>query len=326
MESGTKNKQSRETIEKMVVRAFPNRNINEIKELTEGFFNIAYLIELSDNMEVILKIAPAVNSLIMTYEKNIMFSEVNSMRMIRKETKVPVPDILYYDNSHSICESDYFFMSKIPGQSFNASMESIDDEVKKQVNFRMGKYNADLNQIAGHKFGYYGQEEKQGMNWHEVFKSMVMDTIQDAKALDIDQQIAPNIIFELLDKDRNYFEEVVTPKFVHWDIWAGNVFVENNTITGIIDFERCLWGDELLEFGFRSFGYNEDFFKGYGINELTESQKIRIKWYDIYFFLLVSLECDYRQYETRDAYNWATSMLKDLIQEVQGRNDNTTVI
>lgn len=315
MESVTKNKQSRETLKKMVEKAFPGRNIKEINELKEGFFNIAYLIKLSDDMEVILKIAPAKDSLIMTYEKNIMFSEVNSMIRIKKETPVPVPEIYYYDYSHDLCDSDYFFMSKLPGQSFNVLMDSLEEEVKKQINFKVGEYNAVLNGITGEKFGYYGQEDRQGLAWYPIFKGMILDTINDAKALDIDQQTDTDLLFKLLERDKVYFDEVVIPKFVHWDIWAGNVFIENNTITGFIDFERCLWSDELLEFGFRSFAYNEDFFKGYGIEELTESQKIRIKWYDIYFFLIVSLECDYRKYETRDAYNWATSMLKELVIE-----------
>lgn len=99
-------------------------------------------------------------------------------------------------------------------------------------------------------------------------------------------------------------------------MWAGNVFVNKGIITGLIDFEKCLWADELLEVGFRTYEYNEDFFEGYGAEKRTKSQQVRTRWYDIYLFLIASLECDYRNYDTRDTYNWATEMLKEALNEL----------
>lgn len=317
MNSQTKNKQTQEILNQMTIKAFPELTINNIYELKEGFFNVAYLIILSDSREVILKIAPTQNSLIMTHEKNIMYSEVESMRLVAKSLNVPVAKILYYDNSHTICDADYFFMEKLEGDSFHSVMNDLSEAEIKNINFELGKYNKELNSITNHMFGYYGQIEKQGSNWYEVFKSMIADTIYDASKLKIDQKVDSNHIIKLLEKDREIFEEVTTPKFVHWDLWAGNVFVKDGKITGLIDFERCMWADELLEVGFRTYGYDENFFRGYGITELTKNQKRRAKWYDIYLFLICSLECDYRHYDTRDTYNWATGMLSQWIRDIE---------
>ena len=319
MESLTKNRQSLDTINKMVKKAFNNLHIINIEELKEGFFNIAFLIKLSNNSEVILKIAPPKDALIMTYEKNIMYSEVNSMEIIFKETKVPVAEILFYDNSHTLCESDYFFINKLSGKSLNVLMDEITDEEKKNIYYDLGKYNAQINNITGKKFGYYGQKDKQGKNWFEVFVSMVKDTINAVNVMNIDVGVEAAFIMKLLIRDKEFFEEVITPKLVHWDLWAGNVFVNKGIITGLIDFERCLWADELLEVGFRTYEYNEDFFEGYGAEKLNKSQQVRARWYDVYLFLIASLECDYRNYQTRDTYNWATEMLKESIDELQRR-------
>ena len=46
----------------------------------------------------------------MTYEKNIMVSEVEAMKMAGRHGKIPVPKVLGYDDSHTICKSSYFFM------------------------------------------------------------------------------------------------------------------------------------------------------------------------------------------------------------------------
>lgn len=57
-----------------------------------------------------------------------------------------------------------------------------------------------------------------------------------------------------------FFDEVTVPRLVHWDLRAGNVLVEQERITGLIDFERCLWGDVRMEVGFRTFA-RDPFFK-----------------------------------------------------------------
>lgn len=315
MESKTKYKQAEHIIRDMASRAFGSLEVVEITELSEGFFNVAYALTLSDGNTVILKIAPHPNSLIMTNEKNIMFSEVDSMRMVSKSVDVPVAEILYYDNSHELCDADYFFMNKLPGQSFHSLFGKLEEETIKKINFETGKYTARLNSITGNVFGYYGYKEKQGNNWFEVFKGMITDAIKDAERLNIDLLQPVSLIYELLDRDRGYLEEVTVPRFVHWDLWAGNIFIENDNISGLIDFERCMWADELMEVGFRAFCYNEEFYHGYGIEALSESQTIRKEWYDIYFALIVCLECDYRHYETREMYQWGTGMLADYLQK-----------
>lgn len=305
--SVTKSVVSEETICAMVSKAF-GCEPKEIIELTEGFFNVAYRIELEER-PVILKVAPSPEVDILTYEKNIMWTEVDSMKLVKKETKVPVPEILFYDDSRTLCDRTYFFMELLPGRSFSSCMEELSEEEKSHIFCKVGEYTKELNQITGTKFGYYGQPDRQGSDWYTVFEEMLEDAFCDAERKEIAVPVEKEKMFALLKKDKAYFEEVTTPKFVHWDIWAGNVFVDKGEVTGIIDFERALWADELMEVGFRTYEYNESFFAGYGREELTESEKRRALWYDIFLFQIARLECDYRQYDNRWAYDWSGEML-----------------
>lgn len=314
MESVTKSKKSNETVTAIVKKAFPGLSATEITELKEGFFNAAYSIQLSDGRETILKIAPSRKVRIMTHEINIMDSEVKAMQLVADKTNVPVPAIYYYDNSHEACYEDYFFMQKLSGQSYSSRMNELDDEDKKRIDYQIGQFNAQINAIQGDRFGYFGQRDKQGHNWFDVFGSLLQDAIQDAASLDIDLPFDPNRLMEMLERDRGYFGEITIPKLVHWDLWSGNVFIEHGTVTGFIDFERCLWADELMEVGFRSFGINNNFLNGYGFRELSDDQKIRARWYDMYFYLISALECDYRKYADRGSYNWATQMIKEWMR------------
>lgn len=310
--SVTKTAISKEVITKMVQKAFACEP-KEITELTEGYFNVAYRIALKDRT-VILKIAPSDTVDILTYEKNIMWTEVDSMKMVKKTASVPVPEILFFDNSRTVCDRPYFFMEFLPGRSFSSCMEELSDEVKNQIHYKVGQYTGELNQITGTKFGYYGQPDRQGEDWYTVFREMLSDAFYDAERKEIAVPVAKEKMFALLEQDKPYFEEVTVPKFVHWDIWAGNVFIDKGEVTGIIDFERALWADELMEVGFRTYEYNESFFAGYGREALSKSEKRRALWYDIFLFQIARLECDYRQYDNRWAYDWSGEMIPKWVE------------
>ena len=303
----TKSTISEETIKRMVNRVF-GCETKEITELTEGFFNVAYRIRL-ENRTVILKVAPSPDVDILTYEKNIMWTEVDAMRMAKKETAVPVPEILFYDDSRELCDRAYFFMECLPGRSFFSMMETLSEEEKNRIFTQVGRYTKELNGIVGKKFGYYGQPERQGECWYDVFRSLLLDVFFDLERKNIAMPVEKEQILTLLESDRVCFEEVTTPKFVHWDIWAGNVFVEQGKVIGIIDFERALWADELMEVGFRTYEYNPSFFAGYGKEALSESEKRRALWYDMFLFHIMRTECDYRGYDNRWAYDWSGDMI-----------------
>jgi len=298
MESGTKNKQTIEDIIVMVQKAFGS-NLNSeditVKELTEGFFNVAYEVVLPGKA-VILKIAPPIASGIMTYEYNMMQAEVAALRLVREKTTVPVPEILYYDASHSICNADYFFMDKLEGDSFyKLKNNGMPEAEQKNILSEIGYYNAAMNQILGTSFGYIGQPQKQGPSWKDTFLLMLSDVLKDGETIDISLGVEYDVVRKLIDKASFALEEVTKPVFVHWDLWDGNVFVKDGKITGLIDFERALWGDPLMEAYFRAHCHSEDFTMGYG-SELRKEAPIRALLYDMYLYLIMVIETKFRLY------------------------------
>lgn len=308
MKSLTKNEQRGEAIGRMVKRCFPGKNMAGYTELTEGCFNVAYEVELDSGEQVILKVAPAPGTRIMTYERNIMYSEVNAMKAA-KSAGLPAPAVLGWDESRTICVSPYFFMEKLAGQSLNSIKSNLTDGEIVAINRQVGAINRRINDITCLRFGYPGQPGFQGERWFPVFCRMLEAGVKDAEKGHVDVKIDISELWKMLDRDRPIFEEITEPRLVHWDCWDGNIFVEGGKVTGIIDWERSLWADPLMEVGFRTYNQNKDFLAGYGIKELTANQQRRALWYDVYLMLLVSLECEYRQYETMDMYEWSTGIL-----------------
>ncbi|MDF2589365.1 MAG: aminoglycoside phosphotransferase [Anaerocolumna sp.] len=316
MISLTKNFQTEETIKAMVRKAFPNLEAIYINELKEGFFNVAYLIRLSDNREVILKIAPPKMAEVMSYEVNLMKAEVLAMNLVKEKTNVPVPDILYYSKDHegsdnNVCEADYFFMTKLVGTNYNTLKGTLTEDEQYKIEYELGKYNREMNEINGDHFGYYASAKGNNQDWSSTFLSMISGVINDGKAKNIDIGLNYDELWNLVNQFTYELNTVKNPSFVHWDLWDGNVFIKDGHIEGIIDFERAIFGDPLMEYAFRS--HNEGNLKGYmdAYGGIANDSNVRNRklLYDIYLYLIMTVECEYRKYPDDWQYNWAKNML-----------------
>ena len=317
MESLTKTKRSNAIIKEMVQKFFPSDVMTNIRELTEGYFNVAYEIELNHDKSVILKIAPDRNIRVMEYEENMMQSEVNAMQTISGHAGIKAPKVLGADFSCTVCNAPYFFMEKLNGKSLNSVKDTFTEQQIHQFYKETGEIIRHVNDIVCPCFGYPVLKKFQGTSWFPVFQKMMQSIAADAKRGNVDMKIDIDNLWKHLERDREIFEEVTTPRLVHWDGWDGNIFVDSGHVTGVIDWERNLWGDPLMEDGFRAFhDDNSAFFEGYGIDKLSETEYRRTLWYDIHLLSLGSLECEYRHYDTMDMYNWSTNLLQEQVSKL----------
>ena len=181
MESLTKNRQSREIVQKIAEKFFPDDRMAEYEELTEGYFNVAYEITLLSGRSVILKVAPPDEVPVMSYEKNIMFAETESMKMAAANPDIPVPLVYGYDDSRSICPSPYFLMEKLRGNSLYSIRENLPEENINAIKKETGEVNRRINEIICPRFGLPGQQECQGEEWFPVFRRMMEMGIEDER-------------------------------------------------------------------------------------------------------------------------------------------------
>lgn len=319
MKALTKNHQSQETLQAMVEKCFPGLHLQSYKELTEGYFNVAYDVVLSNGKHTILKVAPKKDTRVMTYEKNIMFAEVEAMKLVTAHDGIPAPKVFAYDNTCNLCDSPYFFMEKLEGETLNNILNTLTEAQISSIRQELGKINSRINFIKRDYFGYPGLPEFHGDKWYPTFVKMMKTAVNDNLVANVDLQIPLDTMWECLEADKAVFEEVTEPCLIHWDCWDGNIFVKEGKITGIIDWERSMFADPLMEVSFREYAYNPDFYQGYGILELTPNQKRRALWYDIYMMILGASECEYRQYETMDMYHWAMSVMHKQFPKIAKR-------
>ena len=312
----TKNRQTRETILSMAKAAFPEKTVCDIVELTEGMCNVTYRIAFSDGEESILKIASQNDQGHTSNEIRLMQAEVEAMGLVKKHTSIPVARVQYADFTKTLCTGDYFFMEKVPGVDFRSLRGSMPQPAQDQIDGELGRIARELSFVRNPRFGFLGDEKRYG-TLGEFVEVMLKNLLHDASARHIDILLDSQAFLALWERGASAFSEVREASLVHWDMWEGNVFVQDGHVSGIIDWERAIWGEPFMDDRFRRHTRRQAFLKGFGQERFSENEKTRLFWYDVILYLTMMIEVFYREFEDQGQYTWARSMLTEVLEERQ---------
>jgi aminoglycoside phosphotransferase (APT) family kinase protein len=323
MESKTKNKKTRTEIESMVKRAFNGLGLatgdEAVTELKLGWFNAAYNVQLADGREVILKIAPPPDAEVMLYEKNIMATEVATMRLVHQNPAIPVPEIYFYDEAHDLCDADYFFMEKIYGDNLEHTKASLPAGTQAAVDYHIGEIIREINGFPGTYFGYDGNPDLRADTWKKAYFKIVESVLEDAARKNVEFDFGYDELRAVIQKHAPALDEITTPCLVHWDAWNPNFFVQDGRINGIVDFERAFWAEPLMEAQFRQFDFEgvTNSMRGYGKTSFNFAEEQRNHLYALHLALVMHVECYYRNYDTDDIFNFSRQYIRATMEWLQ---------
>jgi aminoglycoside phosphotransferase (APT) family kinase protein len=297
-------------------------HVQATEELTEGFFSTAYRVDLADGRAWVVKVSPPPHVRVLRYERDIMAAEVTVLRLLRQHTSLPVPEVHTYDASRTLLDHEFFLMDYLPGVPLHKVRRDLSHEVQQRLGREIGGYLREINTIQGAAFGYGSDNMPRFATWREAYDAMLQDVLHDGEDMDVELPRPYSQIYNLACQHYAALDEVTTPYLVHWDLWDGNILfdTETQTITGIIDHERALWGDPLMELNFGTGLYKPDsaFAEGYGVPVLvTHAQRTRRRLYDLYLFLIMVIEVHYRQYPDDRQETWARGKLADTLDALR---------
>jgi aminoglycoside phosphotransferase (APT) family kinase protein len=308
MESFNKTKLSEDEIQRIVLQAFSQR-LHASEELSDGWANTAYSITLQDGRRIVLKVAPTKDKRIMRCERDNMRTEVEALKLVSTIDDLPVPRVHMYDASCSIVPAEYFIMDYMTGTPYNKLKESMSAGNRASIERQLGEYTRRFNAIRNNRFGYFHADHGGTGNWRETFLGLIDDVMADGKDAGVELLVPYGEIEAAIERHAAALDDVRTASLVHWDLWDGNLFVEDGSITGIVDFERALWADPLIEYYFGRFASSNAYQEGYGWTITTESERQRRALYDFYLDLILAIECTYRQYTNKEHVTWANNNL-----------------
>ncbi len=295
----------------------PLRRLKTYQELEEGLYNAAALLELDDDLKYVLKVAPSDDVRVLRYEHNIMQAEVGAMRLVRAQTQAPVAEIYAYDTSRQLLNNDYFLMEFLPGVPLHKLRKDLPSEAQTSIDQSIGRLAREISSINGDCFGYFAQSAAPGVSWRDVFAAMLKGILKDGEEIEVKLPLPYASLFQCLEAHFGALNEVKTPKLVHWDLWDGNIFIDpaSTQISGVIDFERVLWGDPLIEVIFCDTNPQSNFSRGFGQDVLTSETQVRRRLlYNAYLYLIMIIECYYRRYTDGWQENWAREQLDTTLK------------
>lgn len=327
MESATKNRQPAHVLRSLIARAYGEASVPDgeevAEELTQGWFNVAYRIRLRDGRQVVLKIAPPAGVEVLTRERGMMRTELAAMELVATRTGVPVPRVDFSDTSHELVDADYFFMEFVDSDNFGSASEEGRLSVAEIAagNRELGRLNREITSVVGPHFGPLVGEGF--TTWRDAFTAVVEDTLADGIRAGVDLGWDEDEVRGVLAEHADALDEVTVPRLIEVDLWTKNSMIRDGRIVAILDHERAMFGDPLMEAGltgidFPDFGDPTDFMAGFGIGELDEPARIRRRLYSLHLALIMTVETAYRHYPTSEIYDFGRRHL-DLIMAALGR-------
>ncbi len=290
MPSPTRRALTVKDIARLVARTFGLQvGVATATDLDSGFAAV-WRLELTDGQRVVLKVSPPPEARLLRYEQGMIGAEFRYLRLLHREAPtVAVPLAVGHGRDH---DAEWLFASLLPGRSLAKVGSSLDDRPVRQ---ELGATVARINAIPGESWGYDGARSS-GATWPEAFTAIVEALLADAEDFNVRLPIEPATVRALLTDHYDALANVTKPSLVHFDLWDGNVIVDESGFTGLVDGERHLFGDPLMDLVspalYRRMEDEPDhpFLKGYGPLRIDDSARRRLALYRVHLYLLMVVE------------------------------------
>ena len=312
LDSLTKRGLDAATLASLIADAFgADVGIAKCEELGDGFFNAAFRLLLTDGRDVVIKASPPSGAALLTYESDIMRAEVEFYRAAAA-ADVPLPELLHAGLDRTVIDGDYVVLSAVEGVAWHTVRDALDASQTAALRRALGRCLAHLHRIGNPKglFGYPAVPALSAPAWPAAFAAMVGALVDDADRYGVALPVSGDELRAVVSRNADALGEIAAPALVHFDLWPGNILISppataaEPRINGLIDGERVIWGDPLMEFvGADVFGradLDPDIRAGYleagGAIAEDDAGRRRLASYHLYMQLLLLIEIAPRGY------------------------------
>ena len=232
-----------------------------------GKFNDTFFLDGPDTGNpLVVRIAPPEDrGQMLFYEHMMMRQEPHLHRLLRANTSMPVPEIIHFEERNEDLGRDLMVMERLPG----GPMEADDENLMEELGRKLREVHERIRAEPG-CYGYLGAHRpmEPQETWDGAFRVMwnaLLDDIENCGGESVEQIGQWR---ELLEKHAGSFKLYQSPaRLLHMDIWSQNILTDGNgCLTGLVDWDRALWGDPEIEFAVLEYcGISTpSFWRGYG--------------------------------------------------------------
>jgi len=260
--------------------------------ISTGRHNSSFWVD-SNLGRFVLRVAPPDDAGFLFYERRMIRQEPELHNLIRAKTGIPVAEVIGYDFDRTILERDYLLMTALPGTPLSDAPGLSYPQFERALG-QVGEYLRQLHQLTATEcleveaYGYLGAHHpmEPQPTWAKAFGVMWNKLLDDVVACGSYTINEAQAMRDLLDLNLEHFERPVTPRLLHMDVWSQNILIDGaGNVTGLVDFDRALWGDVEIEFAVLDYcGISEPaFWRAYGSpRDESPSALIRRQFYMLY--------------------------------------------
>jgi aminoglycoside phosphotransferase (APT) family kinase protein len=257
----------------------------EIQPIPTGRFNSCYYLS-GEPGEFVLRIAPPREAGFLFYERRMMMQEPEIHELVRQGTSVPVPEVVAFDRSHRIIRRDFLILRRLGGRA--ASDQALPRQALGELHRQVGRALAQVHRIVRPRYGYLGAHRpmKPQESWRAAFEVMWNKLLDDLERCGGYTREEAALARRALERNLSAFGYSAPASLLHMDVWAQNILCdEEGRLTGLVDFDRALWGDPEIEFAVLDYcGISTPaFWEGYG-RERPEGPEARLRWAFYYLY------------------------------------------
>ncbi|RSM36279.1 aminoglycoside phosphotransferase family protein [Amycolatopsis balhimycina DSM 5908] len=198
-------------------------------EIGGGTYNTAVRLRLADGRRLVLKIAPTAPGL--AHEHDLLATEAEYYRLVPG----PLPSVVG-------AGPGFLLMTEVPGVPWHGREVADRPRLRREL----GGIVAGLHKVTGEGFGY--PQDPLHPTWPAAFTAMVDAVLAGAVRYGVRLPRPAAEIAHLVRRHEPLLALVATPVLVHFDLWDGNILLDDGRVSGIIDAERAFWGDPVAEF------------------------------------------------------------------------------
>lgn len=260
-----------------------------LRPISTGLFNTSFYVN-GPARPLVLRIAPPDDpSRLLFYEYRMMRQEPRLHELIRSRTSAPVAEIVAHGLDAPGIERDFLLMERLEGAPIS-DHPSISSRELSNVLRQVGECLKEVHRIKGDRYGYVGPHRpmEPQADWPAAFRIMWNKLIDDVERSNGYTREQADHLRRLFDAHAKAFDRPVAASLLHMDVWAQNILAARGRLTGLVDWDRALWGDPEIEFAVLDYcGISRPaFWVGYGSprDEGPEAEIRRI------FYLLYELQ------------------------------------
>jgi fructosamine-3-kinase len=270
----------------------PGQHLARLVPIGTGKHNRSYWVEAAAGDRWVLRVAPADHTGLLFYERRMMRQEPDLHRLIRARTTIPVAEIIVADFTRARLDRDWLLLSALPGRPM--SQAGLNPTSTGHVLASVGHHLRQLHALLAtdclgqRAYGYLGAHQPMlpQPTWEAAFGLMWNRLLDDVVACGCYTPEQADTLRAAYERHRHHFGRPVEPHLLHMDIWAENILVdEHGQVSGLVDFDRALWGDPEIEFAVLDYcGISQPpFWAGYGRErDVSPAAQIRQRFYLLY--------------------------------------------